>query len=147
MKSHGNVTECYSTYRMVTLYIETYQNAPSRGLTDTSHHAQPAPVCIVHTCAPVPFSVSSWLADTVARIDHAHFDHVHRHQPARQYHRPAGHAHHRHRVPTHLENLENSWNFWYNKSIYAYKSKVQCICFTTYFLQQVLTLIAFNYVW
>ena len=30
--------------------------------------------------APLPLSVCSWLADTVACIDHAHFDHAHRHR-------------------------------------------------------------------
>jgi len=32
----------------------------------------------------VPLSVSFWLADTVACVDHAHFDHAHRHRPAGQ---------------------------------------------------------------
>ena len=34
--------------------------------------------------APLPLTVCSWLADTVACVDHAHFDHAHRHRPAGQ---------------------------------------------------------------
>ena len=42
---------------------------PSRGRTDTHHHAQPARVQC--KCAPVSLSICSWLAD-----------HAHRHWPA-----------------------------------------------------------------
>jgi len=60
------------------------QTAPSRG----RHHAKPARVLSKRT--PVPPGVRSWLADTIACVDHTHH-----HRPARQYHRPAGHVHHR----------------------------------------------------
>ena len=58
------------------------ENAPSRSRTDTRHHAQPAPVCSVNT-----------RTSTVACVDHAHFDHPHRHRPASR----ACRHHHRHR--------------------------------------------------
>ena len=50
--------------------ISAYFGKRLHGILSSTH---------VPTRAPLPLSVCSWLADTVACVDHAHFRHRHRH--------------------------------------------------------------------